>query len=92
MSTKWLAQAELRRQMGEAVAKLGDKDLVMRRKRRVEKQATETPTKTFKDGGMVKEKRVGKSSSWISHVKAYQKQHGCSYREAMVKAKASYQK
>lgn len=46
----------------------------------------------FKEGGIVKAKRVGKPSSWISHVKSYQNQHGCSYREAMVKAKATYQK
>jgi hypothetical protein len=46
----------------------------------------------MKEGGIVKAKRVGKPSSWISHVKAYQTQHGCSYRDAMVKAKATYQK
>lgn len=46
----------------------------------------------YKEGGIVKAKRVGKPSAWISHVKAYQKQHGVSYREAMVQAKATYQK
>jgi hypothetical protein len=55
-------------------------------------QARPTGQNTFKEGGMVKAKRVGKPSAWISHVKAYQTQHGCSYREAMVNAKATYQK
>jgi hypothetical protein len=51
-----------------------------------------TGKNTYKEGGIVKAKRVGKPSAWISHVKSYQNQHGCSYREAMVKAKATYQK
>jgi hypothetical protein len=46
----------------------------------------------YKEGGIVKAKRVGKPSAWISHVKAYQTQHGVSYRDAMVQAKATYQK
>ena len=46
----------------------------------------------YKEGGIVKAKRVGKPSAWISHVKAYQQQHGVSYREAMIGAKATYQK
>jgi hypothetical protein len=29
-------------------------------------------------------------SAWILHVKAYQKKHNVSYKEAMSKAKASY--
>ena len=29
-------------------------------------------------------------SSWILHVKAYQKKHNVSYKEAMSKAKATY--
>ena len=29
-------------------------------------------------------------SKWIEHVKAYCKKHGCSYKEGMSKAKASY--
>lgn len=29
---------------------------------------------------------------WVSHCKAYQKKHGCSYGEAMKKAKTSYKK
>ena len=29
---------------------------------------------------------------WIMHVKQYQKQHGCSYAEALKKAKATYKK
>jgi predicted house-cleaning noncanonical NTP pyrophosphatase (MazG superfamily) len=31
-------------------------------------------------------------SAWIEHVKAYQRAHGCSYKEAMMGAKASYKK
>ena len=30
------------------------------------------------------------ASEWINHVKAYQKKHNVSYKEAMSKAKASY--
>lgn len=35
---------------------------------------------------------AGGANRWIQHVKAYQKKHGCSYRVAMSKAKASYKK
>jgi len=31
-------------------------------------------------------------NSWIKHVKAYQAKHGCSYKEALQGAKASYKK
>ena len=31
-------------------------------------------------------------SAWVKHVKAYQKKHKCSYKEAMVKSKATYKK
>ena len=31
-------------------------------------------------------------SSWIQHCKNYQQQHGCSYKDALQRAKASYQK
>lgn len=31
-------------------------------------------------------------NSWISHVKAYQAKHGCSYKEALQKSKATYKK
>ena len=31
-----------------------------------------------------------RSSPWISHVKAYQSKHGCSYKEALSRAGASY--
>jgi hypothetical protein len=34
----------------------------------------------------------GKTSSWIQHVKNYSKTHGCSYKDALSKAKASYKK
>lgn len=30
------------------------------------------------------------ANGWIEHVKQYQQSHGCSYREAMSKAKDSY--
>jgi len=38
--------------------------------------------------------RVGgrRPSAWIQHVKAYQQAHGCSYKEAMMGAKATYKK
>jgi hypothetical protein len=31
-------------------------------------------------------------SSWIQHCKNYQQQHGCSYKDALQRAKGSYQK
>ena len=31
-----------------------------------------------------------KQSAWINHVKSYQQQHGCSYKEAMLKSRESY--
>ena len=31
-------------------------------------------------------------NDWIKHVKAYQAKHGCSYKEALQKAKATYKK
>jgi len=31
-------------------------------------------------------------SKWIEHVKNYAKEHGCSYKEALVKAKSTYKK
>jgi len=34
----------------------------------------------------------GGKSSWISHVKAYQQKHGCSYKDALKRAAASYRK
>jgi hypothetical protein len=33
-----------------------------------------------------------RASSWIQHVKAYQQAHGCSYKQAMMGAKATYKK
>ena len=29
--------------------------------------------------------------TWIAHVKAYQKLHNCTYKEALTRSKASYQ-
>jgi hypothetical protein len=34
----------------------------------------------------------GGKSSWINHVKAYQQKHGCSYKDALKRAAASYRK
>ena len=31
-------------------------------------------------------------TAWIQHVKNYQQEHGCSYKEAMSRAKDTYQK
>ena len=54
--------------------------------------------------GMIKSmggRRVGSTNSpvggkrpsaWIEHVKAYQRAHGCSYKQAMMGAKATYKK
>jgi hypothetical protein len=41
------------------------------------------------------EKRLGKglnTNPWVQHVKAYAKEHGCTYKEAMKKAKETYKK
>ena len=35
-------------------------------------------------------KRTGGASKWISHVKKYASQHGCTYGEALKRARASY--
>ena len=32
------------------------------------------------------------ANPWVAHVKAYQSQHGCSYKEAMSRAKDTYRK
>ena len=29
-------------------------------------------------------------NSWVAHVKAYQAKHGCTYKEAMKRAKETY--
>jgi hypothetical protein len=38
------------------------------------------------------ERPVRPANPWVAHVKAYQAQHGCSYKEAMMGAKATYKK
>lgn len=56
--------------------------------------------KSKKKGGMLKSEMQGstfsggakKTSKWITHVKAYAKQHGVKYGEALKLAKASYKK
>ena len=40
--------------------------------------------------GYGKGKKKKPQSAWLTHVKAYQKKNGCSYREAMQKGKATY--
>jgi len=37
-------------------------------------------------------KRSAPAGGWIAHVKAYAKQHGCSYKDAMSRARATYKK
>ena len=32
------------------------------------------------------------TTAWISHVKAYQKKHNCTYKEALSRSKATYKK
>jgi hypothetical protein len=70
-----------------------------KRKRRTKKEMMEA--KEAKSGGMLKTLMPGSSfsggakkpmSAWIKHVMAYQKAHGCSYKEALKAAKASYKK
>jgi len=46
----------------------------------------------LKTVGLGKEKKPRKPSKWIEHVKAYAKEHGCSYKEALSRAKESYRK
>lgn len=43
--------------------------------------------------GKKKKKQTGRGSSpWVKHVKAYQAKHGCSYKQAMTRAKATYKR
>tara|TARA_R110000851_G_scaffold16414_2_gene53518 strand:+ start:451 stop:1041 length:591 start_codon:yes stop_codon:yes gene_type:complete len=52
-----------------------------------------TLEKLEQEGYGKKEKtKTGKSSKWIDHLKAYQKDNNCSYKEAMKLAKATYVK
>ena len=44
----------------------------------VEKHAVERPSRP--------------TNPWVAHVKAYQTQHGCTYKEAMTRAKESYRR
>jgi hypothetical protein len=46
----------------------------------------------LKTVGLGKEKKPRKPSKWIMHVKAYAKANGCSYKEAMSRAKETYKK
>ena len=65
--------------------KSGSHQAVM--KKEAKKQKAEL-NKLKKMGG----KKARAPSSWVAHCKAYAKQHGCSYKEAMSKAKATYKK
>ena len=42
--------------------------------------------------GLGKEKKPRKPSAWIAHVRSYAKEHGCTYKEAMSRAKETYKK
>jgi hypothetical protein len=42
--------------------------------------------------GGAKRRRSAPAGGWIAHVKAYAKQHGCSYKEALKRAGATYKK
>ena len=35
---------------------------------------------------------VPRNNAWVSHIKAYQKEHGCTYKVAMREARATYKK
>lgn len=39
-----------------------------------------------------KKKRTRPTNPWVAHVKKYQADHGCTYKEAMSRAKPSYVK
>ena len=56
---------------------------------------TQKISKALTDVGAVAEKvihgsSVKKPNSWIAHVKECQKKHGCTYKEALIKAKKTY--
>lgn len=36
--------------------------------------------------------KIKKNSSWIDHVKEYQKSHNCTFKQALKEAKESYKK
>ena len=66
--------------------KSGSHQAVM--KKEAKKQKAELKKLKKIDGG----KKARAPSAWVAHCKAYAKQHGCSYKEAMSKAKATYKK
>lgn len=64
-----------------------------KRRRQKKKAGGVMAGKKCKASGVMagKRKKAG-SNGWITHVKAYQKKHGCTYPEALKKAGASYKK
>ena len=38
------------------------------------------------------ERKPRPTNPWVDHVRAYQTQHGCTYKEAMTRAKESYRR
>ena len=57
-----------------------------------DRQLLEKERDALHQEGFGKKKKTSTASPWILHVKAYAKQHSCSYKEAMKKAKATYNK
>lgn len=53
---------------------------------------TQADSDTAKQAGLGKKKGKSSVNPWISHVKKYQKKHGCSYKVAMREAKATYRR
>jgi hypothetical protein len=72
----------------------GDEGGVRRRKRRVRARGVRAGNDGGDMMGTAKRRRVhkraGATSPWVEHVKDYARAHGCSYGDAMSRARATY--
>ena len=58
----------------------------------IEYESSSNPLTAHSIEGLSDEGMIGQGikNPWIKHVKKYQKKHGCSYKEAMKQARATY--
>jgi hypothetical protein len=61
-------------------------------RKRIENAVEPNPEILPRRSERIKAKGSGKTSPWIDHVKSYQSQHGCSYKEALSNASKTYRK
>ena len=68
------------------------KDVIIEKKKR-EKEETNAYKEEIQQAEEVEKSGRGiKKNAWIEHCKKYQKKHNCSWKEAMIGAKATYKK